>query len=67
MTWASAGLTSHLSISYLLAELFELLVHKLGSPKCVVVGIYVCFNIFIKRIKRIESYGKHFESLWSNI
>ena len=53
MTWASAGLTSHLSISYLLAELFELLVHKLGSPKCVVVGISVCSNIhFIKRIAK---------------
>ena len=51
MTWASAGLASHLSISYLIAELFELLVHKLGSPTCVVAGISVCSNIyFIKRI-----------------
>ena len=53
MTIASAGLTSHLSISYLLTELFELLVHKLGSPKCVVAGISVCSNIyFIKRIAK---------------
>ena len=56
MTWASAGLTSHLSISYLLAELFELLVHKLGSPKCVVVGISVCSNIYF--IKRIAKWKK---------
>ena len=34
-------LTSHSSISYLLAELFDFLVHKLGSPKCVVAGISV--------------------------
>ena len=33
------GLTSHLSISYLLAELSELLIHRLGSPKGVVAGI----------------------------
>ena len=46
MTCASAGLTSHLSISYLLAELSELLVHRLGSPKCVVAGISMCSNIF---------------------
>ena len=53
MTWASAGLTSHLSISYLLTKLFERLVHKLGSPKCVVAGISVCSNIyFIKRIAK---------------
>ena len=53
MTWASAGLTPHLSISYLLTKLFELLVHKLGSSKCVVAGISVCSNIyFIKRIAK---------------
>ena len=53
MTWASAGLTSHLSISYLLTKLFELLVHKWVSPKCVVAGISVCSNIyFIKRIAK---------------
>ena len=53
MTCASAGLTSHLSISYLLAELPELFVHRLGSPKCVVAGISVCYNIlFIKRIAK---------------
>ena len=45
MTCASAGLTSHLSISYLLAKLSELLVHRLGSPKCVVAGISVCSNM----------------------
>ena len=53
MTCASAGLTSHLSISYLLAELSELLIHRLGSPKCVVAGISVCSNVFfIKRIAK---------------
>ena len=46
MTCASAGLTSHLSISYLLAELSELLVHRLGSPKCEVRVISVCSDIF---------------------
>ena len=46
MTCASAGLTSHLSISYLLAELSELLVQGLGSPKCEVRVIYVCSDIF---------------------
>ena len=56
MTWASADLTSHLSISYLLAELFELLVHKLGIPKCVVVRISVCSNIYF--IKRIAKWKK---------
>ena len=45
-----------LSISYLLAELFELLVHKLGSPKSVVVGISVCSNIYF--IKRIAKWKK---------
>ena len=39
MTCPSAGLTSYLSISYQLAELSELLIHMLGSPKCVVAGI----------------------------
>ena len=36
MTYATAGLISYLSISYLLANLSELLSHSLGSPKCVV-------------------------------
>ena len=41
------GLTSHLSISYLLSEeLSELLIHRLGSPKCVVAGMSVCSNVF---------------------
>ena len=62
MTCASASLTSHLSISYLLAKLFELLVHKLGSPKCVVAGISLCSNVlFIKKIaKRIFGHNIHF-------
>ena len=42
-----------ISVKYLLTKLFELLVHKLGSSKCVVAGISVCSNIyFIKRIAR---------------
>ena len=45
MKCPSAGLTSHLSISYLLAELSELLIHRLGSPKCVVAEISVCSDI----------------------
>ena len=50
MTCAS---TSHLSNSYLLVELSELLIHRLGSPKCVVAGISVWSNnLFIKRIAK---------------
>ena len=45
MTCASAGLTSYLSISYLLAKLSELLIDRLGSPKCVVAEIPVCSDI----------------------
>ena len=53
MTCARAGLTSHLSILYLLAELSELLIHRLGSPKCVVAVISVCSNIhFIKVVTK---------------
>ena len=46
MTYVTAGLISYLSISYLLAKLSELLIHRLGSPKwCVVAGISVCPDI----------------------
>ena len=43
MTYATAGLISTLSISYLLAKLSELLIHMIGSPKGVVAGISVCY------------------------
>ena len=54
MTCATAGLMSYLSISYLLANLSELLIHRLCSPKCVVTEIYVCSDkkISIKRIAK---------------
>ena len=59
MTCASAGLTSHVSISYLLADLSELLIHRLGSPKCVVATISECSNIFfIKRIAKRKNAGR---------
>ena len=46
MTCTTAGLLSYLSILYLSAKLSELLVHRLGGPKCVVAGISVCSDIF---------------------
>ena len=54
MTNATVCSISYLSILYLLAKLSELLIHRLGSPKCVVAGIYVCSDIlfFIKRIAK---------------
>ena len=53
MTCATAGLISYLSISYLLAKLSELLIHRFCSPTCVVVKISVCSDIFpIKRIAK---------------
>ena len=45
MTYATSCLISYLLISYLLAKLSELLIHRLGSPKCVVAGISVCSDI----------------------
>ena len=45
MTCATAGLISYLSISYLLAKLSELLIHRFCSPKCVVAEISVCSDI----------------------
>ena len=50
MTFATAGLIAYLSISYLLAKLSELLIHRLGRSKCVVVGISVCSDIFFIKI-----------------
>ena len=49
-TCASAGLTSYLSISYMLAELSELLIHRLGSPKCVVAGISEYSKFWSQRV-----------------
>ena len=51
MTYTTAGLISYSSISYVLAQLPELLIHRLGSPKCVVAGISGCSDIIV--IKRI--------------
>ena len=45
MTCDTAGLISYLSISYMLAKLSELLIHRFCSPKCVVAEISVCFDI----------------------
>ena len=60
MTYATAGLISDLSISYMLAKLYELLIHKLASPKCVAAGISGCSDIFVieiiaKRKMRVET------------
>ena len=52
MTCPSAGLISYLSISYMLAEVSELLIHRFGSPKCVVAGIYGIYFFSIKRIAK---------------
>ena len=38
---STAGSISYLSISCLLAKLSELLIHRLGSPKCVVAEVPV--------------------------
>ena len=43
MKYATSCLISYLLISYLLAKLSELLIHRLGSP--VVAGISVCSDI----------------------
>ena len=46
MAYATVSSMSYLSISYLLAKLSELLIHRLGSPKCVVADMSVCSDIF---------------------
>ena len=46
MACATAGLISCLSISYMLAKLSELLIHRLCSPKYVVAGLSVCSIYF---------------------
>ena len=59
MTYAIASLISYLSISYLLAKLYELLIYRLGSPKCVAAGILVCSDfLFIKRISKRKRITK---------
>ena len=45
MACDTAGLISYLSISYLLAKLSELLIHRFYSPKCVVADRSVCSDI----------------------
>ena len=46
MTYATTASISYLSILYLLAKLSLLLIHRLGSPKRGVEGIYVCSDLF---------------------
>ena len=53
MTYATAGLKYYLLISYMLANMSDLLIHRLGSPKCAVAGIYGYSNSFL--IKRITN------------
>ena len=45
MTCATAGLIFYLSISYMLAKLSELLIHRFCGAKCVVAEISVCSDI----------------------
>ena len=46
MTYATAGLISYPSISYMLAKLSEILIHRLGSPKFGGRDIYRCSGLF---------------------
>ena len=46
MTYATAGLISYPSISYMLAKLSEILIHRLGSPKFGGRDIYRCSDLF---------------------
>ena len=46
MTYATAGLISYSSISYMLAKLSEILIHRLGSPKFGGRDIYRCSGLF---------------------
>ena len=59
MTCATAGLVSYLSISYLLADLSELLIDRLGSPKCVVAEVSVCSDSF--PLKELPNENKGWE------
>ena len=53
MTYIAACLISYLSMAYLLAKLSELLIHGLGSPKCLVAGISgYSDSVVIKRIAK---------------
>ena len=45
MTCDTAGLISYSSISYLLAKLSELLIHRFCRSECVVAEISVCSDI----------------------
>ena len=64
-----SGLISYLSSSYLLTKLSELLIHRLGSPKCVVAKISVCSDFFIKRIakRKIRVENIELELIMSDI
>ena len=44
--FTTAGLLSYISMLYQFAKLFELFIRRLVSPKCVVAGIYVRYDIF---------------------
>ena len=47
---SNTGLTTHLSMAYMFTKPLELLIHRLGSPKCVVARISGCPDIFdVKR------------------
>ena len=44
--FSTAGLIPYSSIVYLFAKPLELLVHRLGSPKSVIVSISRCSDLF---------------------
>ena len=47
---SNTGLTTYLSMAYMFTKPLELLIHRLGSPKCVVARISGCPDIFdVKR------------------
>ena len=48
MSYITNGHTpiSYLSLVYVFAKILELLIHRLGSPKCVFAGISGCSDIF---------------------
>ena len=45
----TARLISYLSMAFLFAKPLELLIHRLGRPKCVVAGISGCSDFFAIR------------------
>ena len=47
---SNTGLTTYLSMAYMFTKPLELLIHRLGSPKCVVARISGCPDIFDVKI-----------------